>query len=260
MIASLTLGAVVSTQAATSVTIDGASSVLSDDFSTYADNTALQAGGQYQVQNSNGGEVGVDAGADHIFQINDAINPDGEFTRFKDTGSVDSTLYSAASYSFDINMTDPGGGTAYVGISLTGDTIAGLNSNNTYLGDSLTGDGTKNVLSDHIGFSAGLTHVDLIVNWGSNSITLSDTSTLAAGKFKFYVDGVAATLANDNVQSATIATDGDSLGINIFTFQNQVGNYTLDNYDVSAIPEPGTYALLAGLLALTRVALRRRRS
>lgn len=249
--------------AAPAVGINGASVVLTDDFSTYADNAELQAGGQYQVQFSNGGEIGIDAVDDTISQTNDTVNPAGMFTRFKDTGSVDSTSFSAASFSFDISMTDPSGGTSpgggpYIGISLTGDTIAALNGNNTYLGDVLTGSGTKNVLVDHVGFGAGVTHVDLIVNWGSSSITLSDASTLAAGTFKFYVDGVAASLSNDNVQSATIAADGDSLGINIFTFQNQVGNYTFDNYEVSAIPESQTYALLAGLLALGGVAFRRR--
>ena len=37
------------------------------------------------------------------------------------------------------------------------------------------------------------------------------------------------------------------------------GAISIDNFNMTAIPEPGTYALLGGLLALGHVMLRRRR-
>lgn len=46
----------------------------------------------------------------------------------------------------------------------------------------------------------------------------------------------------------------------VFSFQNDTGNYLLTNVSVTAVPEPGTYALLLAGMAVMATAARRRRA
>jgi hypothetical protein len=50
-------------------------------------------------------------------------------------------------------------------------------------------------------------------------------------------------------------TEGDALIVSFGAYNSAIG---FDNLSISAVPEPSSYALLAGALALTSVMLRRR--
>ena len=74
------------------------------------------------------------------------------------------------------------------------------------------------------------------------------------------VDGVTITGSSDNSDVWSLAGDSSSFTIGSDVFGGDSSNFALGSFtvDVVAVPEPGTYALLSGLLALGFVALRRR--
>ena len=70
--------------------------------------------------------------------------------------------------------------------------------------------------------------------------------------------------SNTTYNTITGVSDGKDLWIEFYGFKsgaNQTAYSRLDdvNLSVTAVPEPGTYALMAGLLGLTSVMLRRRK-
>jgi len=84
----------------------------------------------------------------------------------------------------------------------------------------------------------------------SNSISLAGTPGAASG-----------TLELDFTLPATLdqSADAYAMAVRIATPGYSSGTASFDNLELVAIPEPGTFALLAGCLALTGVMLRRRR-
>ncbi|CAA7077777.1 Unannotated [Lentimonas sp. CC4] len=105
--------------------------------------------------------------------------------------------------------------------------------------------------------------------------TLTDGGTLQVDSFSFDLLDMAlwngtpddtATIAQDG-GSAVAYTDASSAialsAANSFELTNTAGAFRLANFDftieVSAIPEPSTYALLGGLFALSFVMVRRRK-
>lgn len=59
--------------------------------------------------------------------------------------------------------------------------------------------------------------------------------------------------------AGTDLADYDALAILFFSTVDSNGKVTIDNVSLATIPEPGTFALLGGLLTLSCVMLRRRR-
>ncbi|MDF3056962.1 MAG: hypothetical protein K0R17_1177 [Rariglobus sp.] len=94
---------------------------------------------------------------------------------------------------------------------------------------------------------------------GTLTITRTDISTVSVSLSYtgvFTGDSVSSTQTATVVDTAGLTTSFDTLA-----FSNTAGSsYTLDNIkiDYTAVPEPSTYAALAGVLALGVVALRRR--
>lgn len=213
----------------------GAQQLLSEDFKAYDNDWSLDATGRYQRMGYKGGSVGVNSDLQALVQANDRVNPEGAFTRFRDVGSVDTSRYSAASFSFDIGMTDPSSADqdaeVSVGLGVTSQSFFDIEQNNTYLGDNKRMD--RQLLNDHVGFGRGTKRVSLVLNWGDEPIQLNDQTTLPAGQFVFYVNDVLK--ESGLIKAQLIRQHGGSLGVNLFTFQNQVGNYVFDRYVVHAV-------------------------
>ena len=73
-------------------------------------------------------------------------------------------------------------------------------------------------------------------------------------------DGVTITGSSSNSDVWSLTGDSSSFTLGAVLLASGASNFALGSFtvDVAAIPEPGTYALLSGLLALGFVALRRR--
>lgn len=213
----------------------GAKQLLSEDFKAYTNDWDLDGTGRYQRMGYKGGSVGVNASLQALIQSNESVNPEGAFTRFRDVGSVDTTRYSAASFSFDIGLTDPSAdgqsAEVSVGLGVTSQAFFDSEQNNTYLGNNKRVD--RQLLNDHVGFGSGTKRVSLVLNWGSQPIRLSDESALPAGQFMFFVDNVLK--ESGLIDRQLMREHGGRIGVNLFTFQNQIGNYVFDRYVVRAV-------------------------
>ena len=73
-------------------------------------------------------------------------------------------------------------------------------------------------------------------------------------------DGFTITGSSSNSDVWSLTGDSSSFTLGAVLLASGASNFALGSFtvDVAAIPEPGTYALLSGLLALGFVALRRR--
>ena len=130
--------------------------------------------------------------------------------------------------------------------------------------------------------SSGFTDAGVYADWiggndndGANNVITIDITGLDAGTEYDFLFGSERDQANFEL---TTTFDGSTLGTSIkgdnyytiagFTgatsvqivITDAVRNSTISALTITAIPEPGTYALLAGCLALTSVMIRRRRS
>lgn len=93
----------------------------------------------------------------------------------------------------------------------------------------------------------------VVANGSSSDISYGDT-TVAAGTMDIYVDD--ALLADDQTVTNSLQADGFRI-YSISGALAEIDNIALYASAV-AVPEPSTYALLAGMLALASVMLRRR--
>lgn len=114
---------------------------------------------------------------------------------------------------------------------------------------------------------AGVNTITMFVNDFETAISYiaPDTSlstSLAANTVAYYLfDGTDYSTSTGALNAALAGGTENNLGrFGMASLSNTVGlEYIVDNITVSAIPEPGTFALLAGALALTAVMLRRRK-
>jgi hypothetical protein len=257
-----------------------ADTVWADDFTGAALNTNLTA-------YNNGGGAGSTQSVGQLTMDTGVVNASGQAalnTATDSTGAV-STFNGEKLYNFYDHEVS-----ASFGIdSITG--TSGNNRNTFYfsIGDDATGNFAPqgNVLDDGIGFAME----QITSGWRLNYQAL--VSQAASGGVAALLSGVPTsitytldgTLATIDITGATFTTQGNAgtiidtntvtvalsdLSANISGYNLAFGAYnrgtvtektvvTLNSFDVSVIPEPGTYALLAGCLALTSVMVRRRR-
>lgn len=84
----------------------------------------------------------------------------------------------------------------------------------------------------------------LLIFDGGNTYELNTTTALSG---------------DDDFTIGETFTAGQSITLTLSGSAAAGENFSLENFTVSAVPEPGTYALLAGMLGLTAVMLRRRK-
>jgi hypothetical protein len=114
---------------------------------------------------------------------------------------------------------------------------------------------------------AGVNTITMFVNDFETAISYIDPDTLlstslAANTVAYYLfDGTDYFTSTGALNAAIAGGTENNLGrFGMTSVSTTVGvDYIVDNITVSAIPEPSTFALLAGALALTAVMLRRRK-
>ena len=117
-------------------------------------------------------------------------------------------------------------------------------------GDDMDGNLNANGKGFFGSFNAGITSTTTTNEW---TITRNASDGL---DLSFAQDG-SSVITNETLAASDVST---------YSFSNLSGfiagtpqQWTLDNVTVTSVPEPGTFALLAGLFALGSIALRRRR-
>lgn len=257
-----------------------ADTVWADDFTGAALNTNLTAynNGASAGSTQSGGQLTMDTGVtagSGQGALNTATDSTGAVSTFN--GEKLYNFYDhEVSASFDID-------------SITG--TSGTNRNTFYfsIGDDAAGNFAPQggVMDDGIGFAVE----QITTGWRLNYQAL--VSQAASGGVAALLSGVPTSitytldgaLATIDITGATFTNQGGTgliidtntvtvalsdLSANISGYNLAFGAYnrgavtektvvTLNSFDVSVIPEPGTYALLAGCLALTSVMVRRRR-
>lgn len=150
------------------------------------------------------------------------------------------------------------------------DTSAVLNQGtNLFLEFRFTGDGefyasgsgSNNTGSLNLGQAY---HLDIFVNdFDSQSIDYDvpggGTASLAANTFAAYLDG--SLFLEDGLENAALTGDANLGRMGVVSFGGFTGiSHTYDNFEVvNVIPEPSTYAMLAGALILGASLIKRRR-
>ena len=236
---------------------------FSEDFGTIASGTTIT------TSNTNLAYVRTGSGAPSITAINPSSFGSGSSASIQATGGsltgigAKNTLTSSNVYtlSVDFLISDVSAGDIVFGVgSGTAFTTANtfITSNGLFWLQSDSGNFERRTSS---GWSnTGLTLQDntsyslhVVANGSSSDISYGGTS-VAAGTMDIYVDD--ALLADDRTVTNSLQADG----FRIYSVNGALAE--IDNIalyaSAVAVPEPGTYALLAGLLALASVMLRRR--
>lgn len=223
---------------------------------------ALAMAGSVQAQMTAGQTVGIDFGG--VAPAN-GVAPTNDFNEAADvTGSI------AAGSLIDIT----GGaitGTSFAWASTANSPFANADPNATAQGgepvvfddsnldDFLGGAGGNQLITlTFSGLDQGLTY-DLLIGNSFNNAGITDSTYTALNQ-----SVVKSATNNPTIGSeAFVSLDGLSADINgdlVITVTNSgAAVVAVSALTLTAIPEPGTYALLAGALALTSVMVRRRR-
>tara|TARA_B110000093_G_scaffold143213_1_gene154533 strand:+ start:1581 stop:2348 length:768 start_codon:yes stop_codon:yes gene_type:complete len=234
-------------QVATSFDVD-----LSPDSLSFARNAATSLTLTYTIDGSGG--IVLDANA-----------PGGGPARWDQIDNADAgTTSSAALFNTAFTLTYSGSANPF----LTNKDNGGTGS---YL--STQGQGNAHALEngEYIAFTVSGT-ATAVSGFSLDLVDFSYANRLGNGGSSFGVEDTTGTIVEQTISnSSTIGTiSGDTISLasgDSMTFRTIAGNaggaaLSGFNFNVSAtaIPEPGSFALLGGLCALTAMALRRRRS
>ncbi|WPJ96315.1 PEP-CTERM sorting domain-containing protein [Coraliomargarita algicola] len=101
------------------------------------------------------------------------------------------------------------------------------------------------------------TIISASTHYGTGTSLLA-SSLVEVGSGASEGDTFSATIDFATIAGVTELADFDAFGIMFFSTVGSGGQVTVDNVTLTAIPEPGSYALLAGLTCLASVLIRRR--
>lgn len=238
---------------------------FSEDFGTISSGTTIT------TSNTNLTYVRKGSGAPNISAINPSSFGSGSSASIQTTGGsitgigVKNTLTTSDVYTFSVDF--------LINDVSAGDIVFGVGSGSAFTGNSsfTTSHGLFWLQSDSGNFerrtSSGWSNIGLtlqdntayslhvVANGSSSDISYGDNS-VAAGKMDIYMDD--ALLADDQTITNSLQADG----FRIYSQNGGIGE--IDNIALYAsaeavvVPEPSTYALLAGMFALASVMLRRR--
>jgi hypothetical protein len=194
----------------------------------------------------------LDDGTTFTFNDSSTLTVDGRLNIGFDSGSAELFLNDNASATVAERVVFGGTGATGGSLSLAGNSSFATSALQVILGN--TGNNYNLTLSDAGVFESNAT------SWGINANTMTvnfeqadqnitptfklnaDGSTAFSNSFFIYqIDGVSTTLADERF----VLTEGSTGGFDTLT--------------LTTIPEPSSFALLGGCLALTSVMLRRRR-
>jgi hypothetical protein len=113
--------------------------------------------------------------------------------------------------------------------------------------------GSTKLADDNDSFNYTAFDADSTVNENFNTLTPAGTADLAN-----YIQLGGTQALTVGAHSFSVAPRENGFVLDGFVITNEVFNETSFNTALAVIPEPGTYALLGGLLALGSVAMRRR--
>ena len=156
------------------------------------------------------------------------------------------------------------------GLSLQGGTInatfAGIQTSTTgFINGSLTGSGTIDVTGNGIvQFASTITTTGFSGSFNVTGSTFDVDATDTNGSFGLSLSDSGVFDMDTNIVLSSLTIGGTNFDVGTYSYNDFSAAqqaFLVDNGGtIEVIPEPGTYALLAGCLALTSVMLRRRRS
>ncbi|CAA6689505.1 MULTISPECIES: PEP-CTERM sorting domain-containing protein [unclassified Lentimonas] len=174
-------------------------------------------------------------------------------------GDLDGGLGGDDTLTFDLIYKGYTGSTFSVGDVTLGTAVTPIDTGINWVAASFAAGDTLSIELDNISYTSAESTVAFD---GFTALRASNYNSTPAGNISYYVGlAGATTVTDDPTFDADLTSNGISPELYFTAAGGPVRLRQLDfQFETSAIPEPGTYALLAGLTGLTYVMFRRRRA